>query len=43
MIVTMWFRANFLIDTPERRIRIEAKRTALALEKYNKVYAVEQH
>jgi len=36
MITTFWIFASFLLDTPERRIRIEARRMAEVLEKYNR-------
>ena len=36
MIVTFWIYASYLFDTPERRIRLEARRIAEALEKYQK-------
>lgn len=35
MIVAFWVCAACLLDTPERRIRMEARRIAEALEKYN--------
>ena len=35
MIVTFWLYAESLLDTPERKIKMEARRIAEALEKYN--------
>ena len=34
MIVTFWLYAACLLDTPERKIKMEARRIAEALEKY---------
>ena len=36
MIVTIWFLVSFLIDTPERRIGMEARLIAERLELYNR-------
>ena len=41
MIVTFWLYAASLFDTPERRIKMEARRMADALKKYNKAYEAE--
>ena len=35
MIVTLWLYAASLLDTPERKIKMKARRIAEALEKYN--------
>ena len=35
MIVTFWLYAASLLDTPERKIKMEARRIAEVLEKYN--------
>ena len=35
MIVTFWLYAACLLDTPEGKIKMEARRIAEALEKYN--------
>ena len=35
MIVTFWLYAASLLDTPERKIKMEARCIAEALEKYN--------
>lgn len=37
MIVSFWIYASYLLDTPERKIRAEARRLALAIEEYLKV------
>ena len=36
MIVSFWLYLACLLDTPERRLKMEARRIADALEKYNK-------
>ena len=35
MLVTFWLYASCLLDTPERRMRMEVRRMTEALEKYN--------
>ena len=36
MIILFWIYAACLLDTPERRIKMEVRRITEALEKYNK-------
>ena len=35
MIITFWIYVSWLLDTPERRLRLEARRMANAIQKYN--------
>ena len=35
MIITFWIYVSWLLDTPERRLRLEASRMANAIQKYN--------
>ena len=35
MIITFWIYVSLLLDTPERRLRFEARRMANAIQKYN--------
>ena len=35
MIITFWIFVSWLLDTPEQRLRLEARRMADAIEKYN--------
>ena len=35
MIVSFWIFVSWLLDTPEYRVRIEARRMANAIQKYN--------
>ena len=35
MIITFWMYAYCLLDTPEYRLRLEARRIADALQNYN--------
>jgi hypothetical protein len=35
MIVSFWIFVESLLDSPERRIRMEGRRMVEALEKYN--------
>ena len=35
MIITFWIFVSWLLDTPEQRLRLEARRMADAIKKYN--------
>ena len=35
MIITFWIYVSWLLDTPERKLRLEARRMADIIQKYN--------